>query len=61
MFISIGYHGFYPPRPGQDEEILSEHTIKYGYNDLAVAVRVGSEFTLNSDSILAVKILSNVG
>ncbi|KAF5370753.1 hypothetical protein D9758_002110 [Tetrapyrgos nigripes] len=27
----IGYPGFFPPRPGQDEDVLSEYNVKNGY------------------------------
>ncbi|CAG8718558.1 11466_t:CDS:2, partial [Acaulospora colombiana] len=29
----LGYHGFYPPRPGQDEELLTDNTILFGYSE----------------------------
>lgn len=27
----LGYPGFHPPRPGQDEDTLSENNIKNGF------------------------------
>ncbi|CAG7850845.1 SubName: Full=Uncharacterized protein {ECO:0000313/EMBL:CCA73079.1} [Serendipita indica DSM 11827] len=29
----LGYHGYFPPRPGQDEDILSDNNILYGYTE----------------------------
>lgn len=37
----IGYAGFHPPRPGQDEDALSEPNVKNGYI-LAQAVSVSN-------------------
>lgn len=29
--ISLGYPGFHPPRPGHDEDVLTENSVKIGY------------------------------
>lgn len=29
--LMIGYHSFYPPRPDQPEDLLTEHHVKHGY------------------------------
>lgn len=34
--LNVGYHGYHPPRIGQEEDILSENRIKHGYTDQPV-------------------------
>ncbi|KAL0072786.1 RNA polymerase II mediator complex subunit [Marasmius tenuissimus] len=29
--VDLGYAGFHPPRPGHDEDVLSEYSVKQGY------------------------------
>ena len=42
--LDAGYSGFYPPRPGQDEDVLSETAVKQGFI-LAPAVPVRTILT----------------
>ncbi|EGO25090.1 hypothetical protein SERLADRAFT_368519 [Serpula lacrymans var. lacrymans S7.9] len=44
----VGYPGFYPPRPGQDEDILSEANVKNGF---VLAASVQSEYSTTTDTI----------
>lgn len=46
--IPLGYVGFHPPRPGQDEDTLSESNVKNGFI-LGQPVAVGSHKTPTDD------------
>ncbi|KAG6821036.1 hypothetical protein H0H93_007926 [Arthromyces matolae] len=47
----LGYHGFHPPRTGQDEDILSENNVKNGFtlNQQVLAETFSANTMINGD------------
>lgn len=35
LYFSLGYVGFFPPRPDQEEEVLTENNVKNGLHQVA--------------------------